>query len=93
MGSTDRRRQAADQLAAAFRFASLDCNGHPVDCKRVVGGDDFVYTVRFATRVGQRTINFITQSSDCSSPNFVVARAANNYAAMIGFVSDCDDFQ
>lgn len=90
--STDRRRHAADQLASAFRRASFDRDGHPVDCKRVVGGDDLVYTVRFATRVGQRTINLITQSGDRFSPDVVVGRTANNCAAMIGFVSDCNDF-
>jgi len=72
--STDRRWQAADQLAPAFRRASLDRNGQPVDCKRVVGGDDLVYTVRFATGVGLRTVNFVTQPGDRSSPDVVVGR-------------------
>ena len=92
-GSTGRRRHAADQLAPAFRRASFDRNGHPVKCQCVVGGDDLVYAMWLATRVGQRTINFITQSGDRSSPDVVVGRTANNSAAMIGFVSDCNDLQ
>lgn len=59
-GSTGRRRHAADQLAPAFRHASFDRNGDPVNCQCVVGGDDLVYAMRFATRVEERTINFIT---------------------------------
>lgn len=50
-----------------------------------------LFTVRFATRVGQRTINFITQSCDGFSPDVVVGRTADHCAAMIGFVSDCND--
>lgn len=56
-----------------------------------MGGNDLVYTVRFATGVGQRTGNFVTQSGDRFSPDVVVGRTANNCAAMIGFVSDCND--
>jgi hypothetical protein len=58
-----------------------------------VGGDDRVYTVRLAIGVGLRTVNFVTQSGDRSSPDVVVGRTANHCAAMIGFVSDCNDFQ
>lgn len=51
---------------------AFDRNGHPAHCKCVVGGDDLGHTVRFATGVGLRTINFVTQSGDCSTPDVVV---------------------
>jgi hypothetical protein len=91
--STDCGRQAADQLAPAFRRASLDCNGHPINGKRIVGGNDLVHTVRFAARIGERTVNLVTQAGDRSSVDIVVGRTANDCTAMIGFVSDCNDLQ
>lgn len=72
IASTDRRRQAADQFAPAFRDASLDRNRHPVDRQRIVGGNDFVDTVWFATGIGQGTVNFVTQPGDRFSPDIVV---------------------
>jgi hypothetical protein len=56
-----------------------------------VGGNNLVYTVRFATGVGLWAGNFVTKPGDRSSPDVVVGRTANNRATMIGFVSDCDD--
>lgn len=91
--STDRGRQTADQLAPTLRRASLDCNGHAVDCQCVVGSIDLVHTVRFAAGIGQRTGNLITQAGDRSSADVVVGRTANNRAAMIGLVANRYDFQ
>jgi hypothetical protein len=67
--------------------------GTPVDSQCVVGGNDLVHTVRFAAGVGQWTVNFVAQSRDRFSPDVVIGRTADNCAAMIGFVSDCNDLQ
>lgn len=91
--SGDCRRRAADQLAPAFRYASLDRNGHSVDGQRAVSGDDLVYTVRFAAGVALRTAYFVTQSGNRLSPDVVVGRTADYFAAVIGFVSDCNDLR
>ena len=87
------RRLAADQLASAFRRASLDGNGHAVDCQCAVGGNDLVQTVRFAAGIKKGARDLVAQSSDRSAPDVVVGRAVNHRAAMIGFVSDCNDRQ
>ena len=89
----DRRGHAADQLAPAFRRASLDRYGYPVDCQCVVCGNDFVDAVWFPAGVGLGAGNFVTQPGDCFSPDVVVGRTANHCAAMVGFVSDCNDLQ
>ena len=53
-------RRTADQLTSALCFAPFYCNSYSVNFKCVVGADDFVYAVRFATRVELRTGNFVT---------------------------------
>lgn len=91
--SADRGRQTADQLASAFGRASLYRDGHAIDCQRVVGSNDLVHAMGFSAWVGLWTIDFVTESGDCSSPNVVIGGAANHFAAMVVFVSDCNDFQ
>ena len=89
----DRGWQAADQLTPAFRRASLDRNGHPVDGQGAMAGDDLVYTVRFAARVEQGAGDLVTQPGDRSSPDVVVGRTADDCATVVGFVSYGDDLQ
>jgi hypothetical protein len=89
----NRSRHATDQLAPAFRRASLDRHGYSVDCQRVMSGSDLVDAVWFTTRVDQWTGDFVTQSGDRFSPDIVVGRAADNCAAVVGQVADCNDFQ
>jgi len=89
--STDCRGHAANQLAPALGLASFDRNRNTIDCKCVVSGNDLVDTMWFAAGVGQRTVNLVTQSGDRFAPDVVVGRAADHCAAVIGFVSDCDD--
>lgn len=58
-----------------------------------MGGNDLVYTVRFAAGVGQRAVNFVSQPGDRFYPDIVVGRTANNCTTVIGFVSDCNYLQ
>ena len=91
MPSTDCRRLAANQFTPALRRASFDRNRHAIDGKCVVSGNDLVDTMWFAAGVGQRTVNLVTQSGDRFATDVVIGRAADDCAAVIGFVSDCDD--
>jgi len=68
---TDRCRQAAEQLASAFRFAVFHGNWDAVDGQRVVCRDDLVDPVRLAAGIGLRTIDFVAEPGDHASVDIV----------------------
>jgi len=92
IGSADCCRQAPEQFAPTFSRTALDCHGYAVDGQRAVCGDDLVHAMRLATGVGLWAIHQIAKSGDCASADVVGRGTADDFAAVVGFVADCDDF-
>jgi hypothetical protein len=84
--------QTADQLASTFGRTPLYRDRDPANGERLVGGSNFVYPVRFSSRVEQRAINLIPEPGNRTPTDVMIWRAADDGAAMIGFVANRDYF-
>jgi len=71
----------------------MDGNGNAASRQRRVRANDFIDAMRCAARIKLGAHHFIPQPRNRLAADIVFGRAADDFPAMVGRVTDCDDFQ
>src|SRR5471030_2397872 len=83
----------ANERTTAFRLAAMNSHRNSACGQRLVSGDDFIDAMRRAARVSLRARNVIPQPRNRLATDIMCRRPADDFASVVGVVSDGDDFQ
>jgi hypothetical protein len=82
--------QTANQLAPAFGCAPINGYRYAIYSERTACRNDLVHPMWLTAGVELWAVDLITKASNRASTNVIGRRAANDGAAVIGFVADRD---
>ena len=83
--------QAAQKFAPTLCCTAFDGNGHAINGKSTVGGNNLIHAVRFSTWVKLWAIHLVAKSCNGAPTNIMGGRTADDSSAVVGFVAHRND--